>query len=115
MIEDIYQFLVCVGNICIYALIGGIIGSLAIPFIIAVFPCLLGFSVAGIVSGSPAAFLMAQHQGYVPVDSFVARMQSLGQQGWRAGFNSVNMIVGGALGLFFGAFVAVYVQDVCSS
>jgi hypothetical protein len=98
-----------------YALVGGIVGSLAIPFVVAVFPCLLGFSVGGIVSRSPAAFLMARHQGYVPVDSFVARMQSLGQQGWKAGFNSVTMMAGCALGLFFGGFVAVYVQDVCST
>lgn len=90
-------------------------GSIAIPFIVAAIPFLLGFTVGGIVSGSIAAMCMAQHHGYVPVDSFVAKMQSFGQKGWHAGFNPLTIILGCIVGMSFGGFLAVSVHDVCSA
>ncbi|KAK3809324.1 MAG: hypothetical protein J3Q66DRAFT_353523 [Benniella sp.] len=112
--ENIYPYLECIGEVCKYILIGGCVGSIAIPFIVAAIPFLLGFGVGGIVSGSIASMLMARHNGYVPINGFVSNMQRMGEKGWQAGFNPGTIILGCILGLCFGGFLALSVHDVCS-
>lgn len=95
-------------------LVGALIGAVSIPFAVGMFPVLLGFAIGGIVGGSPASMMMAYHDGYVPVDGFVARMQARGEMGFLGGYNKYTIALGALVGMVFNAYVAIHRDHFCS-
>ncbi|KAI9240388.1 MAG: hypothetical protein BYD32DRAFT_408657 [Podila humilis] len=88
-------------------LVGACTGAIALPLTVGIILPLIGFATRGIVGGSPAARMMAYHEGYVPIDGFVARMQSRGERGY-------TVVLGALAGLALNGYEAIYLNHLCS-
>lgn len=95
-------------------LVGAWIGAIALPLVVGIILLIIGFAIGGIVGGSPAARMMAYHEGYVPIGGFVASMQSAGERGLEGGFNKYTVVLGALAGMALNGYVAIYHHHVCS-
>lgn len=58
--------------------------------------------------------MMAYHEGYAPIDGFVARMQARGERGVRGGFNKYTVVLGALAGMALNGYEAMYLDHLFS-
>ncbi|RGB37895.1 hypothetical protein C1646_740890 [Rhizophagus diaphanus] len=85
------------------ALVIGLVGALAAPFIISAIINGLGFGVGGIAANSFGSWFMSLHGGVIARGSLISILQSIGAAGLGSLGIFLSSSVGGAIGILIGA------------